>query len=71
MSMTIIPTRNKDKLSTIRNENSLNDKSFINTGIKLFNKLPAEVKKLETINSFKHHLFEFLVNKCIYDIEEL
>lgn len=64
-------TRNKNKLSTISNESSTTHNSFLNTGIKLFNKIPDEIKKISTVNSFKHHLQEYLLDRCIYDIDEL
>lgn len=63
-------TRNKENLSSVHNESTFTQKSYINKGIHFFNKLPNEIKKLETISSFKHHLCAYLIPRCIYDIDE-
>ena len=45
-------------------------KSVLNMGIKLYNKLPIEIKQLDTYKSFKKEVKTFLAHKAVYTIEE-
>jgi len=39
-------------------------------GIKLYNKLPIQIKQLDTFKSFKKEVKTFLVHNAVYTIEE-
>ena len=45
-------------------------RSVINTGIKLFNKLPIQIKKLDKFRSFKREVKTFLIHNSFYTIDE-
>jgi hypothetical protein len=45
-------------------------KSVVNMGIKLFNKLPIQIKQLDNYKSFKKEVKTFLVHNSFYAIEE-
>jgi len=45
-------------------------KSVINMGIKLFNKLPMQINQLDKYKSFKKEVKTFLVHNAFYTIEE-
>ena len=49
---------------------ALYEKSVINMGIKLYNKLPIRIKQLDTYKSFKKEVKTFLVHNAVYTIEE-
>jgi hypothetical protein len=42
----------------------------MNMGIKLYNKLPTQIKQVNTYKSFKKEVKKFLVHNAIYTIEE-
>lgn len=39
-------------------------------GLTVFNRLPDDLKLAKPLNSFKSKLKEFLVNKCLYSVNE-
>lgn len=41
-----------------------------NIGLKVFNRLPVELKQVKLLHRFKLELREFLVSKCYYSISE-
>jgi hypothetical protein len=45
-------------------------KNVINMGIKLFNKLPVQIKQFDKYKSFKKDVKTFLVHNAFYTIEE-
>jgi len=45
-------------------------KSVINMGIKLFNKLPMQIKQLDKYKNFKKEVKAFLIQNAFYTIEE-
>ena len=52
------------------NTNLYKKKSVINMGIRLYNKVPIHIKKLEEYKSYKRELKSFLINHAFYSIEE-
>ena len=45
-------------------------KSVINMGIRLYNKVPINVKKLEEYKPYKRELKSFLIGHTFYSVEE-
>jgi hypothetical protein len=45
-------------------------KSVVNIGIKLYNKLPSHMKKIEKMKHFKRELISFLLQHTFYFIDE-
>jgi hypothetical protein len=45
-------------------------KSVVNTGIKLYNKVPDNIKHLENCNRFKKELRSFLLKHAFYSVDE-
>jgi len=45
-------------------------KSVINMGIRLYNKVPMHIKKLEEYNPYKRELKSFLIDHAFYPVEE-
>jgi hypothetical protein len=48
----------------------LYQKRVVNMGIKLFNKLPLQIKQLDNYKSFKREVKTFLLYNSFYTIEE-
>ena len=48
----------------------LYQKSVRNTGIKLYNKLPKQLKQIDDYKDFKKQVKNFLLHNAIYTIEE-
>ena len=44
--------------------------SFTHNGLFIFNKLSSENKHIEPIKKFKKILYNFLIEKCLYSVEE-
>jgi hypothetical protein len=63
-------TRRKQDLHVQQCNTTLYQKSVLNMGIKLYNKLPIEIKQLDTYKSFKKEVKTFLAHKAVYTIEE-
>jgi len=63
-------TRRKQDLHIQQCNTALYQKNLINMGIKLYNKLPIQIKQLETFESFKKEVKTFLVHNAVYTIEE-
>jgi hypothetical protein len=63
-------TRKKHDLHTRHCNTVLYQKSVVNMGIKLFNKLPIQIKQLDNYKSFKREVKTFLVQNSFYTIEE-
>jgi hypothetical protein len=63
-------TRKKHDLHTRHCNTVLYQKSVISLSIKLFNKLPMQIKQLDNYKSFKKELKTFLVHNLFYTIEE-
>ena len=63
-------TRRKQGLHIQQFNTALYQKSIMNMGIKLYNKLPIRIKQLDTYKSFKKEVKTFLVHNAVYTIEE-
>ena len=63
-------TRNKSDLHTHYCSTVLNQRSVTDIGIKLFNKLLIQIKKLDSYKGFKREVKTFLLNNSFYTIEE-
>lgn len=64
------PTRNGNILKTKQHRTSIYEKSASYTGIKLFNRLPENLKLIKNFNTFKFKLKKFLADKCFYSVDE-
>jgi hypothetical protein len=63
--------RYKDNLYTPTSSLTLYQNGVYYTGIKIFNKLPPEIRELvQTPNIFKSTLRRYLVQHCFYKLEE-
>jgi len=67
--MITIPEGKKIFISS-RVEHHHSKKSVINTGIKLFNHLPSELKQLHDFKPFRKKLKFLLLNKALYTLTE-
>jgi hypothetical protein len=47
------------------------EQSFTHNGVLICNKLSSEIKNIEPITKFKKILFNFLIKKSFYSMEEL
>jgi len=63
-------TRKKYDLHTRHCSTVLYRKSVTNTGIKLYNKLPKQLKQIEDYKDFKKQVKNFLFHNAFYTIEE-
>ena len=63
-------TRKKYDLNTRHCSTVLYQKSVTNMGIKLFNKLPIQIKQLDDYKGFKREVKNFLLHNSFYTIEE-
>jgi hypothetical protein len=63
-------TRKKLDLHTRHCYTVLYQKSVVNMGIKLFNRLPITIKQLDNYKNFKREVKTFLVHNAFYTIEE-
>ena len=63
-------TRKKFDLHTRYCSTILFQKSMTNMGIKLFNKLPVQIKQLDNYKCFEGVVKTFLLNNSLYTIEE-
>jgi len=63
-------TRRKQDLHTQQCNTVMYQKRVINMGIKLFNKLPMQIKQLDKYKNFKKEVKTFLVHNAFYTIEE-
>jgi len=63
-------TRKKYDLHTQHYSTVLYQKSVTNMGIKLFNKLPIQIKQLDDYKGFKREVKSFLLRNSFYTIEE-
>jgi len=63
-------TRKKQDLRIQKYNTALYQKSLIIMGIKLFNKLPIQIKQLDTLKSYKKEVKTFLVHNAVYTFEE-
>jgi len=63
-------TRNIFDLHTCYCSTVLYQRRVTNTGIKLFNKLPIQIKKLDSHKGFKREMKIFLLHNLFYTIEE-
>jgi len=63
-------TRNKCDLHTCYFSTVLYQRSMTNMGIKLFKKLPVQIKQFYNYNGVKRELKKFLFNNSFYTIEE-
>ena len=62
--------RNKFDLHTRYCSTVLCQRSATNMGVKLFNKLPAQIKQLDNYEDFKREGKTFLLNNSFYMTEE-
>ena len=63
-------TRWKQDLHIQQCNITLYQKSVMNMGTKLYNKLPIQIKQLDTCKGFKKEVKKFLVHNAVYTIEE-
>jgi len=63
-------TRHNQDLSLPDHKTDKYSKSQYYMGIKLFNKLPVNIKHAKDRNSFKVMLRKVLVEQCLYSVEE-
>jgi len=63
-------TRSKNDLYQQYCNTSNYQKSVLNMGTKLFNKLPSQIKHLDNYNKFKKELKNFLLVNSFYTIAE-
>jgi hypothetical protein len=63
-------TRRKDDLRVQNYNTSTFKKNVINMGIKLYNRLPLELRKIEGFKEFKHKLKLFLLDQSLYTLHE-
>jgi hypothetical protein len=64
-------TRKKYDLHTGHCSTVLYQKSVTNTGIKLYNKLPKQLKQIDDYKDFKKQVKNFLLQNVFYTIEEV
>jgi hypothetical protein len=66
-----LQTRQSNNLFPLTSTLTLYQKGVYYTGIKLFNKLPSEIKEtILTQSLFKRTLRSYLVSHCFYEMEE-
>jgi len=63
-------TRNKFDLHTYYCSTVLYQRSVTNMGIKLFDKLPIQIKQLDNYKGFKREVKTFLLHDSFHTIEE-
>ena len=63
-------TRKRHDLHIQHCNTVLYQRSVINMGIKLFNKLPIQIKQLDNLKSFKTEVKTFLVHDSFHTIDE-
>ena len=63
-------TRQKDSIHVPRAKGVLASRAPKCMGARLFNKLPSPLKTLENVGNFKKSLKEYLVNKCLYTVDQ-
>ena len=51
-------------------QNKPNKNNGLNMGITLFNKLPEQLKKLETKHRFKNNVKKYLLQNVFYSVNE-
>ena len=62
-----VPLRNRDKLYLPMSRTALFHKSLMYMSIKIFNKLPDDIKTLP-LETFKKKLKSVLIKKCYYEV---
>lgn len=65
-----VNTRNADEYYITPYRTQIMYKSPNVVGLKMFNKLPPEIKASVNITQFKSHLKRFLISKCYYRLDE-
>lgn len=63
-------TRQKSDLHHERLNTKICQKGPMNMGVKLYNKLPASIKKIVNMSSFKTEIKAYLLDHCFYSIED-
>ena len=63
-------TRNKTSFSLYKHRLQITETQWSYIGVKLFNKLPAEIKETTNNQKFKKTLKSFLCNKAFYSLAE-
>ena len=63
-------TRKRHDLHIQHCNTVLYQRSVINMGRKLFNKLPIQIKQLDNFKSFKREVKTFLIHNSFYTIDE-
>jgi metal-responsive CopG/Arc/MetJ family transcriptional regulator len=63
-------TRRKSYVHVHFCNTSLLRKSLVNTGIRLYSKVPDHIKKLDKIKSLKRELKSFLLQHAFYSLDE-
>ena len=64
-------TRHRNTLAFPRHNTTKFEKQVIYNGLKLYNKLPIHIREIKEIKKFKHSLKKFLIDKCLYNLDEL
>ena len=62
--------RNKYDVFVTGHNTKLFKQSFTNNGVLIFNKLSSEITNTELVMNFKKILFNFLIEKSFYSVEE-
>lgn len=65
-----INTRSSNKLHLTHHRLKLMDNDPINMGVKLYNKLPDNLKNINSRTLFKHQIKSFLTDHCFYSVTE-
>lgn len=63
-------TRNLSQLQPIRSFNSMYCKSFLTTAVKIYNKLPSDIKNINNLRQFKINLKKYFVQNVFYSVNE-
>lgn len=63
-------TRHKDDYTVVYNRLNVCGNAPCNMGPKLYNKLPDSIKNVNGVHNFKKDLKKYLIDKCIYSVNE-
>jgi hypothetical protein len=63
-------TRNKAELFITSHNTKLFEQSIAYSGVLIYNKLPSEIKSVQSIRKFKKLLSSLLLEKNFYSMEE-
>jgi hypothetical protein len=63
-------TRHKERLFLPRSRTKMLNNSPYYMAIKVYNKLPVDIKNCQTFTLFSKRIKQYLINKCLYNINE-